>query len=203
MWMASIRCNFIKFTATSGTSEPISYQLGIWYYQWWSTVISSSGTYVFESCHGYPDAVTIDDSWKSARAFSVIAFVLSIIMIVAACVSACATNTIDYDRGHTRTQSWAAPVYLLLAISEGLTLLLLNSNACKNNIFRLLENLGGLTFPDTCSLATGGKLAISSTAFWAAAAVSSFLAHSAEKKEIAEEVGAGLRAPLTASDMRA
>ena len=33
MWIGSIRCNFIKFTDTAGTSEPVSLQFGIWYYQ--------------------------------------------------------------------------------------------------------------------------------------------------------------------------
>ena len=164
-----------------------------WYYQFWSMVTSSSGTYIFESCHGYPDAVILDDSWKSARAFSVIAFVLSIIMIVSVFVEACSNNN---DKAETH--SWKAPVYLFLAICQGLTLLLLNSNACKSSEISILDDLGRLTFPDTCSLATGGKLAISSAAFWAAAAVSSLLAHSAEKKEIAEDVDAGLRAPLNA-----
>jgi len=89
-------------------------------------------------------------------------------------------------------------LYLLTAISQGLTLLLLNSNACKGET---LVDIAGIamqdySFPETCSMATGAKLVVSATSFWGAAAVASFLAHKSEKEEIAEEVDADLREPL-------
>ena len=40
MWVGGLRCNYVKFTDISGTSEPISREFGIWFYQYWSTVVS-------------------------------------------------------------------------------------------------------------------------------------------------------------------
>ena len=133
----------------------------------------------------------MDDSWKAARAFSTLAFIFAIIVLVAACMSLCGTNP-------GKTYVWEAPVYLMTAIFEGLTLLLLNSNACKVNtmVQNLDPSLTNVTFPDTCSMATGAKLTISATVFFFASSVASFLAHKAEKEELEEEVETGLREPL-------
>ena len=94
-----------------------------------------------------------------------------------------------------------APAYLLTAIFQGLTLLLLNSNACLNNsLVQDLEegDLQDITFPDTCSLGQGANLVIAATSLWFAAGVASYAAHKAEKEEFAEEVDMGLREPLAA-----
>ncbi|KAL7525435.1 hypothetical protein ACHAWF_001359 [Thalassiosira exigua] len=87
------------------------------------------------------------------------------------------------------------PLYLLTSLCQGLTLLLLQSNVCKNNT---LVQLGrsGIAFEDTCSIATGANLCISALVFWAAAGACSLLAYKAEKEETAEEVEAGLGEPL-------
>lgn len=191
MWIGSINCNFVKFTDTSGTSEPISLQFGIWYYQFWSLVYSASGTFVFESCHGYPDSIELDSSWKAARAFSILAFISAIIVLIAACMSLCGSNP-------GKSYVWEAPVYAMTAFFQGLTLLLLNSNACNGNtmVQSLDPSLSNVTFPDTCSMDTGAKLSISATVFFFASSVASFLAHKAEKAVMEEEVQADLREPL-------
>jgi len=195
MWIGTFRCNFIQFAATSGTSDPISFELGIWYYRYWDLVLSTSGNFILESCHGYDDYVEMDDSWKAARAFSILTIIFAIIILVAICISACANS-------RNVTSAWEAPLYILTAISEGLTLLFLNSNACRKDFLvqideTALNNLGaGVSFPETCSMGAGAKFTISSTVFFFVAAVSSYVAHGAEKGEIKEEEEAGLREPL-------
>jgi hypothetical protein len=66
-----------------------------------------------------------------------------------------------------------APLFLLTAIFQGLTLLFLDSTVCKAN--PLLHDLGGtIVWPDTCTISTGAKCYISATVFWIAAAFFSF-----------------------------
>lgn len=193
MWFGSIGCKFLKFTQT-GVSNPVDLQLGIWKYQYWNYIFTTSGNIIVESCHGYPDSVTIDGNWKAAQAFCIISLILGIIGLVISGIATFATHRPDSVLTHV----WEAPLYLLIAICQGLTLLFLNSNACKGEILNELAGVAmtDYNFPDTCSMASGAKLAISATSFWGATAVASFLAHKSEKEEIAEEVGAGLRAPL-------
>ena len=115
MWIASLRCAFVKFPSTSGNSGDADMQLGLWYYTFISFLVSTGGTYAFESCNVYPETVTMDASWKAARAFSVIAFICGIIMLVAACVSLCCNPA---KRGYGSTYVWEAPGYLLTALCQ-------------------------------------------------------------------------------------
>ena len=131
----------------------------------------------------------------TARAFSVLALIFAVIILVASIIQSCVQDPSKYSSG------WIAPAYLLTAIFQGLTLLLLNSNACLNNsLVQDLEDgdLQDITFPDTCSLGQGANLVIAATSLWFAAGVASYAAHKAEKEEFAEEVDMGLREPLAA-----
>ena len=118
-------------------------------------------------------------------------------MLVWSSVSACATSAGQ----HMMTYRWEGPAFLFLAVCQGLSLLLLSSNACNSDV---LIGLGGpatdiLTFGETCEMSTGAKFVISATAFWAAAGVVSFMAHRTEKIEMAEGVeDTFLSEPLTA-----
>jgi hypothetical protein len=57
-------------------------------------------------------------------------------MLVVASISACATSTGQAMLTHV----WEAPAYILTGICQGLTLLLLSSNACNSDV---LIGLGG------------------------------------------------------------
>lgn len=186
MWIGSIRCSFLKFRSTSAPVDQFDLELGLWFYQYWSLLISTSGAFVYESCNPYPDFTAIDASWKAARAFGIITFVFAIVMLIVACISACTCN-----RGYALTHVWEAPAYLLTAICQGLVLLLLNSNACKSDVLFMLGGpaIWDISFEKTCSIATGAKLVICATVFWFCAAVSSFFAHRAEVSETTEEGG--------------
>lgn len=186
MWAGSIRCNFLKFDSVSGTDESFTMELGMWYYSYWSLLLNNSGLYVFESCNTYPDFTVVDPTWKAAQAFGIITFILGVLVLVVTCVSGC-TAASGRDNGFALTHAWESPLYLFTSICQGLVLLLLSSNACNSNVLLGLggKELRGVTFTETCSISTGAKLVISATVFWFSAAVSSFLAHRAEKGEIA------------------
>ena len=85
-----------------------------------------------------------------------------------------------------------------LSLYQGLTLLLLTSDACSSGVISELPiNTIGWDVATTCSISTGAKLSISSMSFWLAASVSSFLAHKAEKAEISsQEADTDLNEPL-------
>lgn len=100
-------------------------------------------------------------------------------------------------RSRRVTHAFEAPLYLLVALCQGLTLLFLNSDACESNaLARLFDDaVRGVEFPETCALSTGGNLVVSSMVFFLLAGLTSFLANKAEKDE--EAYGDGLREPLT------
>lgn len=179
MWVGSVRCNFLKFTDISGTSEPISFEFGIWAYQYWTAVFSTEGTYMFKTCYRYPDSLVLDAPWKATRAFGVLAFVSAIIVMVVKCTYACSS---DPEKVYSGGRG-VAPLYLLTGIFQGLTLLFLHSKACTNNALVGLADNDAVVFPDTCSISTGAKCIISATVFWLCAALSSFQ----EQKALEEE----------------
>ncbi|KAL7549790.1 hypothetical protein ACHAWF_013047 [Thalassiosira exigua] len=191
MWIEGIRCDFVKFTDTSGTSEPVSLRFGVWNFQFWSLVSSVDGTFVFESCRGYPDYVTIDPAWKAARAFAVLTFLFAVVLFVFTVVNACTSGP---------PRAWTAPLYFLTSFCQGMILLMLNSDACRDNAQMKLvagvAKLGSVQFPDTCSMSGGAKLCISAVTFWAGGGVASFLAHKSSKEEEAAKDALGLDEPL-------
>ena len=79
-----------------------------------------------------------------------------------------------------KTSKLEAPVFVIAALFQGLSLLLLNSALCNDNtlIAQLQQdaaNLGnnGLEFSDTCSISTGANCTIAAMVFWLVAAVTS------------------------------
>ena len=51
-----------------------------------------------------------------------------------------------------------APMYLLIALCQGLTLLFLNSKVCKANP---IVDFDGIVWQDTCSISVGAKCTVS------------------------------------------
>merc|ERR1712161_151621 len=86
----------------------------------------------------------------------------------------------------------AAPLLLLTALFQGLTLIFLSSKACNDNALVALGD--ELDFPITCSLSTGANLCIAALVFWVAAAVSSFMEGKALEEESKE--GSSLSDPF-------
>ena len=171
---------FLKFTSTAfGTSRPITVEFGIWYYESLAAISTTDGNYIVEYCQAYPDTVEIDASWKAARAFSVLVFIFSCIIVGTLLYESCFPAGAGHSLGRCMP-----PLYLLVAIFQGLTLLFLDSAACKAN--PLLDGLGSFIFQDACTISTGAKCFISATVFWAAAAVSSYIEQKAREEELVE-----------------
>ena len=84
---------------------------------------------------------------------------------------------------------------LLLCLSSGLILLVLDSVLCKDNI--LLAEFGKGDFNDQCELSTGANCVISATVFWFAAALCSLMAsRSKSDDDLDELVENGTTEPL-------
>mmetsp|Transcript_14973 Transcript_14973/g.25582 ORF Transcript_14973/g.25582 Transcript_14973/m.25582 type:complete len:201 (-) Transcript_14973:1291-1893(-) len=136
MWLGNIRCHFIQFKAVSGIYEPFSLEFGIWYYIYLSIYERTDGEgLISESCRGYPNHFSLDDSWKAARAFSILAeffgTMLILFNVVTACHSKWSSTSQKYRFGRAALVICG---YAITGIFQGLCLLFLNSNACKNNI---------------------------------------------------------------------
>lgn len=92
-----------------------------------------------------------------------------------------------------RPHAIAAVCLLVLCLFSGLTLLVLDSSLCKDNI--LIGELSQVAFNDQCGLATGARCVISATVFWFVAAVCSLTA-TRGKSEYEDETVAGTTEPL-------
>lgn len=79
--------------------------------------------------------------------------------------------------------------YLVCCFCSGMSLILLDSNLCKNNV--LIEELNqsiigvgtGVQFEETCSISTGGKSSIAATVLWFVAAVGAVVLHPVRRKD--------------------
>lgn len=174
MWIGGLNCNFVEFTDILGSSAPMTRTFGVWMYSSWALVATNEGTMIVKTCQGYPDGIEADATWTTARAFSVISFFFALFVLVIKCCASCNTGT------EAPSERLVPPMYLLLSLATGLTLLLLDSKICKDNP---LLAFGDFVWPSTCSLGTGAKCIISSTVFWAAAALSGFQEQQALKEE--------------------
>lgn len=179
-FLGCVQCNVIKFTSTSGLDEPITIQFGFWTHEdlelYSYQDSSTSGTYIVKSCTHYGDDVDIDQTWKASAAFSILPLIIGGIEFLWMAMQRC------------KAEHWFDCIaYLLAFFFQGLSLLFLDSNACKNNtIIRDISYnsfRSEITFPDTCSISTGANLIIASMVFWALAAFASADSCMAKKKK--------------------
>jgi len=188
-FIGSVQCNAIKFTSTSGFNDPVTIQFGFWAHEDVSFYYNTEGTYyMILSCAGYSSDVDIDTKWRAAAAFSLVALILGAIDFIGMCIARCTSNHL-FD----------CILFLLACFFQGLSLLFLDSNACKNN--SVIQEISDttfredVTFPDTCSISTGAKCIIAATVFWGLAAFASADAYRAKRQK--EDEQTGLEEPLT------
>lgn len=182
-----MRCDFLKFTSVDGTFTD---HFGVWQFGQWAYLTNGQEAWVYEGCFVYPDSVVIDSKWMAARVFSAIVLFGGTLFFMYNAYSACVGYTDKMGTSH----ACLGVCQLLLSLFSGLTLLVLDSNLCKNNVL-LGELLRKFLFNDQCELSTGANCFISATVFWFAAALCS-LSASRSKKEETGEAGEGLDEPL-------
>lgn len=167
-------CDFLTFTSNEtvtiqGVADTVTLEFGIWFYRGWSYLIGSEGeVYVFETCWNYPEGTVYDTNWKSAKAFNTMALIIGGIVSCVTLFAACSAPS-------KKIFQIAGMSNMVCCLFTGLSLLLLKSNACNNNLsvktFELALPALDLTFPDTCTMGVGAKTTISATVLWFVAAI--------------------------------
>jgi hypothetical protein len=95
---------------------------------------------------------------------------------------------------------------LVTTFLQGLTFLFLTSNECYNQEFITNTNQyssGSLTVPHSCSLASGGKLALSATVMWFVSALAAIFAGRNGAPEIHSKVAEGKKEPKSEEALEA
>lgn len=153
---------------------------------------------VFQGCWRYPEYAEFGEAMQWSRATSTIALIIALGFAFVDFLSVC---TVSGKRiASPLVQGFG---YMAASIFMGLSLLLLNSDACSSN--DLSEQFQAL-FPNidfetaNCSISTGAKCAISGTVFYFLAGASSCFAYKVEKSDAKKGGGAraqdGLDEPL-------
>ncbi len=194
----SIWCKFISFTQVDDTStntNPVTLSYGIWNYLGYSTRNKLSGeTVVMESCNYYPDnSVEIDTKWRSARAFSALTLIIGGVVTFWMVLSWCARG-FSGERGKSLLRG-VGMMYMLCCLFQGLTLLLMTSNACYNNgmveltattLQNSVINFSG-EFPTKCEMAGGAKATIAAVVLWFLAALAALKVEPPQRDMISVE----------------
>lgn len=177
-----IYCRFLSFTSIEDFNggAPLTLYFGIWYYQGWLWATNSAGeTVVMQTCYKYPDSMVFDAKWKSAKAFSTMAIIFGGIVTIWALCAGCLYPT-------KNMYQVASVLYMMCCLFTGLSLLMLNGDACNNNMMIELFEAGSgglvdLTFPESCTSAYGAKCIFSATVMWFAAAIGLLLVSPPER----------------------
>jgi hypothetical protein len=197
-WFAVGSCDFVHLALSYGNvaaPDAISLHFGIWSYQSWTVVSSLGGSVVFQGCWRYPEYIEFGEAMQWSRAASSIALIITLGFAFVDFLSVCTVTG----------RKIASPMvqgigYMAACIFMGLSLLILDSDVCKNN--DLSEQFQAI-FPNVdfdqanCSLSTGAKCAISATVFYFLAGASSCFGSKVEKAD-AKKGGerTGLSEPL-------
>jgi len=151
-FLFSFWCESIKFTLneTAQVDAP-SLHFGPWYQRQQAVeeegVGGESRFFIRNKCVAYPGSVSVDSSWKTTRAFSIMAPIIgglgAFVLWLAPCL---------YFLNESSWRSLAIIFIVVVTLFQGLTFLFLKSNACKDNlIVAQFENLGdGSLYPDEC-----------------------------------------------------
>ena len=156
-FVSNIWCETIKFTPEVGNLPTRSF--GPFYSkEIVTTQISSGGsTYlaVGQACISYAGGIDKDSKWKTTQAFAIIACIFGGVAVFWTWLAPCL---------YFGSSTWkcVGMTFIFCSIFQGLTLLFLQSNACKNNSsFQDSE-----FYPDECSWDWGTSTNISAVVLW-------------------------------------
>ncbi|KAL7521116.1 hypothetical protein ACHAWX_005810 [Stephanocyclus meneghinianus] len=166
-----VYCKFLSTTVSTGTrpDDPFKLNFGLWYYQGYSVVANPDQIIVYELCRSYPDGVTIDSKWKSARAFSTLAIVVGGLVTLWALVATCSPTSKSTNRV-------GGILFLLCCLFQGLAFLIMSSNACNSTLIQDLDEITrfDIQVEDTCAMIAGANCTIAATVLWFCAAIPAF-----------------------------
>lgn len=113
--------------------------------------------YFINQCSEYMhDSIALDPYWKSSASFSIISIIIGFMVVFLACMAPCVIRF--------QCSKIYGYIFLFVAISNGLTLLFLKSDLCKNNPFvARIPDLIPISDGTSCKLATGAILSIAAT----------------------------------------
>ena len=148
--VGNIWCETIVFHPTAAFPDLPTLNFGVWLQQKVSYAVVNGQIYVGDTCVDYYSSTDIDSKWKVTRAFAVIAPVFGIIAI-------CLLFPSCRGDGGGTTSKIGGVVLLLTSLFQGLTLLILGSNACDASNVILVYT----SYEQVCSFGWGTKLNIS------------------------------------------
>jgi len=181
-----VYCKFLSFAPDiEGVDDSLTLNFGIWYYQGWAVVESpTQGTLLMQTCFRYPDGTVFDANWKSAKAFSTMALLIGGVLAFWSLLAGCFYPS----KGMYLA---AGMIYMVCGLFTGLSLLLLNSNAClSNSLMSDLQQqsaLADFTFPASCSMGVGAKCTIAATVMWFVAALAALVVEPPLRNQITTE----------------
>jgi hypothetical protein len=157
-FVANISCSAVSFY--SSVSGGTTMQFGVYLRRGMHAWEYGDELYISKTCINYDgDDMNPDAKWKTAKGFAILAIVFGSIL---PCVS-CFMPKLDKPIG---------ACILLVCLFQGLTLLLLDSNLCKNNNViidlndRIPDTFPEDKFPSECSRDWGYNSNIACVVFW-------------------------------------
>ena len=151
-FLFSFWCESVKFIPDPSQNVSVpDLHFGPWYQRKQETVEDSVGGdpryFIQNKCVEYPGNFGVDSSWKTARAFSVMAPIIgglgAFVLWLAPCL---------YFMNEATWRLLAIIFIVVVTLFQGLTFLFFKSDACKDNlVVDQFETLGdGNLYPDEC-----------------------------------------------------
>lgn len=162
--LGTLYCETIGFEAITAGSDTLTF--GVWYYKGYETVTlePDDRVVVTETCYQYPSGTYFDAKWKTAMSFSIITPIIGGVVLFWSWLAPC---------WYVHQAYWKkmGMVFVAMTLFQGLTLLLLPSNACKNNDIVNLIAQEDTSYDQECSFAWGTKIIIAAVICWFMAGV--------------------------------
>ena len=178
-----VYCKFLSFTPdVTIVDDSLTLNFGIWYYQGYALVESpTQGTLLMQTCFRYPDGTVFDAKWKCAMAFSTMALIIGGVLAFWSLLAGCFYPT-------KKMYCAAGTIYMVCGLFTGLSLLMLDSNACIGTSLKTeLSALTGFTYSSSCSMGVGAKCTIAATAMWFVAALAACVVEPPQRSPITTE----------------
>lgn len=161
---AGASCRFVEFA-----SGPAVLKFGYWYYSSPDTTLAANEhRQTTGTCVLYPLSFDVDPTLKAARAFNIIAVVLGAAFLVLEIFQGGCRGDIKKRQISFRTSALG---YLVTGLASGLSLMILNSDACQQNaLVEEWNRSAAVDLPEECHISQGGMITIAACVLWFAAA---------------------------------